>query len=324
MDNESYFVVFWHMQLYMFWYIRSFYGFTFLNILYFFKYYCTNIFQRRSLYTFYSIEAAHGVVLHPQSGHNYSNEHTNKAASGLVLLPRFRPKLCIQISAFDKYPRSGQDHHWRGRWLDSLFGSQTKVVNLKVNVWPRPGELDMAESYITIGAAGGLAPPGSRHYQSNDHTIRTAGGLALVGLCQVLLIHKADVIVLYLILYLKWAISGLAPTHIFIGYMQPLQSARGLAPVDNLFFPKHCQWPGTDTLDIHYALLLRWTYGLTPTGSILFSPMRCQWPSTYTSRILCNTMWSLHGLAPTENLLFSLNVESVFWRSQAYTHIPNC
>ena len=53
----------------------------------------------------------------------------------------------------------------------------------------------MAESYITIGAAGGLAPPGSRHYQSNDHSIRTAGGLALVGLCQVLLIHKADVIV---------------------------------------------------------------------------------------------------------------------------------
>ena len=41
------------MQLYMFWYIRSFFGFTFLNILYFFKYSCTNIFHRRSLYTFY-------------------------------------------------------------------------------------------------------------------------------------------------------------------------------------------------------------------------------------------------------------------------------
>ena len=48
--------VFWHMQLYMSWYIRSFFGFTFLNILYFFKYSCTNIFHRRSLYTFYSIE----------------------------------------------------------------------------------------------------------------------------------------------------------------------------------------------------------------------------------------------------------------------------
>ena len=36
MDNESYFCfVFWHMQLYMPWYIRSFFGFTFLNILYF-------------------------------------------------------------------------------------------------------------------------------------------------------------------------------------------------------------------------------------------------------------------------------------------------
>ena len=47
--------MFWHMQLYMSWYIRSFFGFTFLNILYFFKYSCTNIFHRRSLYTFYSI-----------------------------------------------------------------------------------------------------------------------------------------------------------------------------------------------------------------------------------------------------------------------------
>ena len=51
--------VFWNMQLYMSWYIRSFFGFTFLNIsllsLFFFKYSCTNNFHRRSLYTFYSI-----------------------------------------------------------------------------------------------------------------------------------------------------------------------------------------------------------------------------------------------------------------------------
>ena len=46
--------VFWHMQLYMSWYIRSFFGFTFLNILYFFKYSCTYIFHGRSLYTFYA------------------------------------------------------------------------------------------------------------------------------------------------------------------------------------------------------------------------------------------------------------------------------
>ena len=38
---------------YMSWYIRSFFGFTFLNILYFLKYPCTNIFNRRSLYTLY-------------------------------------------------------------------------------------------------------------------------------------------------------------------------------------------------------------------------------------------------------------------------------
>ena len=43
------------MQLYMSWYIRSFFGFTFLNILYFFKYSCTNIFHRRSLYTLYGM-----------------------------------------------------------------------------------------------------------------------------------------------------------------------------------------------------------------------------------------------------------------------------
>ena len=53
MDNESFLCVFWHMQLYMSWYIRSFFGFTFLNIIYFFNYSCTNIFHRRSLYTFY-------------------------------------------------------------------------------------------------------------------------------------------------------------------------------------------------------------------------------------------------------------------------------
>ena len=55
MDNISYFFVFWHLQLYMSWYIRSFFGFTFFNILYFFKYSCTNIFHRHSLYTFYCV-----------------------------------------------------------------------------------------------------------------------------------------------------------------------------------------------------------------------------------------------------------------------------
>ena len=48
------FFVFRHMQLYMSWYIRSFFGFTFLIILYFFKYSCTNIFHRCSLYTLHS------------------------------------------------------------------------------------------------------------------------------------------------------------------------------------------------------------------------------------------------------------------------------
>ena len=51
----SHFFAFSHMQLYMSWYIISFFWLYlyFLNILYFFKYSCTNIFQRRSLCTFY-------------------------------------------------------------------------------------------------------------------------------------------------------------------------------------------------------------------------------------------------------------------------------
>ena len=67
MDNESYFFVFWHMQLYMSWYIRSFFGFTFLNILYFFKYSCTNIFHRRSLYTFYLKFSSNGFDVRGKS-----------------------------------------------------------------------------------------------------------------------------------------------------------------------------------------------------------------------------------------------------------------
>ena len=39
----------------MSWYIRSFFGFTFLIILYSFKCSCTNIFHSRSLYTIYGI-----------------------------------------------------------------------------------------------------------------------------------------------------------------------------------------------------------------------------------------------------------------------------
>ena len=49
------FFVFWHMQLYMSWYIRSFFGFTFLNILYFSSTLVLTSFYRRSLYTFYCI-----------------------------------------------------------------------------------------------------------------------------------------------------------------------------------------------------------------------------------------------------------------------------
>ena len=51
------FIIFWHMQLYMSWYIISFFWLHlhFLNILYFFKYSCTTIFHRRNLCTFYRL-----------------------------------------------------------------------------------------------------------------------------------------------------------------------------------------------------------------------------------------------------------------------------
>ena len=47
--------VFWHMQLYMSWYIISFSALSLLHkyCSLFFKYVCTNIFLRCSLYTFY-------------------------------------------------------------------------------------------------------------------------------------------------------------------------------------------------------------------------------------------------------------------------------
>ena len=68
------------MQLYMSWYIRSFFGFTFLNILYFFKYSCTNIFHRRSLYTFYKDSHYKYKTIVRPSYLYYGNSYTGKTA----------------------------------------------------------------------------------------------------------------------------------------------------------------------------------------------------------------------------------------------------
>ena len=77
MDNISYsLLVFWLKQLYMSWYVRSFFGFTFLNILYFFKYSCTNIFDRRSLYTFYSKNGTAKIPMNfLELGNSINGEH---------------------------------------------------------------------------------------------------------------------------------------------------------------------------------------------------------------------------------------------------------
>ena len=72
MTNISYFLVFWHMQLYMSWYIISFFWLYlyFLNILYFFKYSCTNIFHRRSLSTLYMTQFLRKWVNHMTTSAN--------------------------------------------------------------------------------------------------------------------------------------------------------------------------------------------------------------------------------------------------------------
>ena len=55
MNSISSFLVLWHKQLYMSWdhIIFRLYLYFLNDVLYFFKYSCTNIFHRRSLYTFY-------------------------------------------------------------------------------------------------------------------------------------------------------------------------------------------------------------------------------------------------------------------------------
>ena len=61
--------VFWHMQLYMSSYIISLLAIYLylLNIVYFFKYSCTNIFHRRSLCTFYGTNR---IIIQLQLGKN--------------------------------------------------------------------------------------------------------------------------------------------------------------------------------------------------------------------------------------------------------------
>ena len=65
MDYDSYFFVFWHMQLYMSWYIISFFGFTFLNIFIFSSTLVLTFSYRRNLYTFY-LSTWHFNTLRPR------------------------------------------------------------------------------------------------------------------------------------------------------------------------------------------------------------------------------------------------------------------
>ena len=104
MDNQSYFFVFWHMQLYMSWYIRSFFRFTFLDILYFFKYSCTNIFHRRSLYTFY--HEHQGVSIHQQLNCLFNSLfrlRTNKTSKLCITLPYNNEGITPVIGRFQHY-----------------------------------------------------------------------------------------------------------------------------------------------------------------------------------------------------------------------------
>ena len=125
------FFVFWHMQLYMSWYIRSFFGFTFLNILYFFKYTCTNIFHRRSLYTFYQIYflfqfylvGYNIIVLHwvLQGLHIYRNISLLRTVLLLSLPPAnsgWCPRLLARRTVW--YYKGNIWLEDAARWLDSL------------------------------------------------------------------------------------------------------------------------------------------------------------------------------------------------------------
>ena len=79
-----------NQQQSMSWYIRSFFGFTFLNILYFFKYSCTDIFYRRSLYTFYG-NACHGP--HSDSGSEHSQFNSLRLVKREAVFPNPRRAL---------------------------------------------------------------------------------------------------------------------------------------------------------------------------------------------------------------------------------------
>ena len=110
--------MFWHMQLYMSWYIRSFFGFTFLNILYFFKYSCTNIFHRRSLYTFY-----HNIGSQTHSSYHVLAKHCGRV-----------PLLCCSIQACHTTYLGHHPSYQMGAWTMNWFMASSTVP---VRTWRR-------------------------------------------------------------------------------------------------------------------------------------------------------------------------------------------
>ena len=122
------------MQLYMSWFIRSFFGFTFLNILNFFKYSCTNIFHRRSLrslYTFY-YECILFAATHKMTWYNvHSSVHGNTIIHDNTIIHYYQPRW-IYILLLLKFGTVGildqllcltysAGLHWIETWREALF-----------------------------------------------------------------------------------------------------------------------------------------------------------------------------------------------------------
>ena len=125
----------------MSWYIRSFFGFTFLNSLYFFKYSCTNIFHRRSLNTFYNIvnqlPSALTTSVHEdfmcQGSTHFATSERRKAESHL---PKLSLIVTLQVHLFQLGPARYISHHLmheRCRMVHVFLSSLIKYVRQKTD-----------------------------------------------------------------------------------------------------------------------------------------------------------------------------------------------
>ena len=121
MDYESYFFVFWHMQLYMSWYIISFFGFTFLNIFIFSSTLVLTFSYRRNLYTFYSSSTCIYTCMYI-----YINIQIKICAEYRDMLPR--PRLVCQKPGLRPIGRSPGVPDKSSRGLGSMSRYSAQIL----------------------------------------------------------------------------------------------------------------------------------------------------------------------------------------------------